>query len=249
MINRLIYISLLILCGCEILEEKTIPLGGDYYIEDGWQAFTLQNYDVAESHFIAAIETNGELSIHRFRSYIGLGWTYMYKAKTNQDTTGSKGFIQSSGNNFNFAKKMLLEKPITPDSSDVKNLYAGLAFQRVYDAKQKSANEILWETANLTLDSTVQNLYIESIEFINNPYLVDNYGNLYKYNFIYDNSIDNIKLWLLRIENYILLGEIQEAVDEFILSDFECSQEVNNQTIIGCICQVTNNGECPFEHE
>ena len=249
MINRLIYISLLILWGCDMLEEQTASLPGDYYIEDGWQAFISKNYDEAEFHFMTAIETNEEWSIHHFRSYIGLGWTYMYKTKTNPDTTGSREFIQASRDNFDTAEKVLLEESLSIDSSDVENLYVGLAFQRAYEAKQKSVNGASWESANLSLDSTVQNLYKESLDFINNPHLVDENGNFYKYYFIYDDSLDDVALMLLRLENYILLGEIQEAVDEFRISDFECSQEIHGQTIIECLCEVANDGECPFEQE
>ena len=51
--NRLIYISLLILWGCNILEEKTVSLPGDYYIKEGWLAFSSRNYDIAENRFQA----------------------------------------------------------------------------------------------------------------------------------------------------------------------------------------------------
>ena len=80
MIKRITYISILILWGCNTLVEQTTPLEGDFYIQDGWLAFTSRKYDQADKHFNTAIETNDSGSVVHFLSLVGLGWTHIYKA-------------------------------------------------------------------------------------------------------------------------------------------------------------------------
>ena len=239
MIKRITYISILILWGCNTLVEQTTPLEGDFYIQDGWLAFTSRKYDQADKHFNTAIETNDSGSVVHFLSLVGLGWTHIYKAYLNQETSVN-GLVKSAGENFDHALNLLSELTGNPiDYSDVDNLYAGLALQRAYFAKQKSANGIGWETTNQSLSNTVRILYEESIEFSKN---LDS-----TFIFKHDFSLTYNDIILLRIGNYILLGYMVEAVQEFNQSDFECEQIVDKKTIIECLCAASNGGVCPFD--
>ena len=240
MIKRITYISILILWGCNTLVEQTTPLEGDFYIQDGWLAFTSRKYDQADKHFNTAIETNDSGSVVHFLSLVGLGWTNIYKAYLNQETSVN-GFVKSAGENFDHALNLLSELTGNPiDYSDVDNLYAGLALQRAYFAKQKSANGTGWETTNQSLSDTVRILYEESIEFSKN---LDS-----TFIFKHDFSLTYNDIILLRIGNYILLGYLGEAIEEFKRADFECSdQVVNEETIIECLCAASNGGICPFD--
>ena len=239
MMKPIVYISILILWGCNTLLEQTTPLEGDFYIQDGWLAFTSKKYDEADKHFKTAIESNDSGSYVHFLSFVGLGWTHIYKAHTLQETS-DKGWVKSAGDNFDYSLNILFElNGNSPDISDVNNLYAGLTLQRAYFAKQKSANGIGWETTNQSLSDTVRILYEESIEFSKN---LDS-----TFIFKHDFSLTYNDIILLRIGNYILLGYMDEAVQEFNQSDFECGQIVNEETIIEFLCAASNSGVCPFD--
>ena len=238
--KRITYICIITLWGCSTLVEQTTPLEGNFYIQDGWLAFTSKRYDEADKHFKTAIETNESGSVVHFLSFVGLGWTQIYMAHSTQETS-EKGLVKSAGANLDAAFNLLAE--ITenpPDSSDINNLYAGLTLQRAYFAKQKAANEIGWETTNKSLSDIVRILYEESIEFSNN--LDSNFIFQHDFSLTYDDII------LLRIGNYILLGDMTEAIEEFKQADFECGdQGVNEETIVECLCVASNGGNCPFD--
>ena len=239
MIKRITYISILILWGCNTLLEQTTPLDGEFYIQDAWLAFTSRNYDEADKHFNTAIETTDSGSVVHFLSFVGLGWTHIYIAHSTQETSDN-GWVKSAGDNFDYALNILFElNGNSPDISDVNNLYAGLTLQRAYYAKQKAANEMGWETTNQSLSDTVRILYEESIEFSKN---LDS-----TFIFKHDFSLTYNDIILLRIGNYILLGYMDEAIEEFNLSDIDCEQIVNEETIIECLCAASNGGVCPFD--
>ena len=239
MIKRITYICILSLWGCNTLLEQTTPLGGEFYIQDAWLAFTSNDYDEADKHFNTAIETTDSGSVVHFLSSVGLGWTHIYKAHNLQETSDN-GWVKSAGDNFDYALNILFElNGNSPDISDVNNLYAGLTLQRAYYAKQKAANELGWETTNKSLSDTVRILYEESIEFSKN---LDS-----TFIFKHDFSLTYNDIILLRIGNYILLGYMDEAVEEFNQSDIDCEQEVNEETIIACLCAASNSGVCPFD--
>ena len=65
--------------------------------------------------------------------------------------------------------------------------------------------------------------------------------------FKHDFSLTYDDILLLRIGNYILLGDMEEAVEEFNQSYFDCEKEVNKGTIIECLCAASNGGVCPFD--
>ena len=109
----------------------------------------------------------------------------------------------------------------------------------IFFAKQKSLNKNAWETTKEALSDTVRILYEESIEFSKH---LDS-----KFIFEHDFNLTYGEIILLRIGNYILLGYMDEAVQEFNQSDFECEQIVNEETIIECLCAASNGGVCPFD--
>ncbi len=254
MMNRIAYISILILWGCNSLIEKTAPLEGEFYIQDGWLAFSSAKYEEADKHFNTAIETNDSGSVFHFLSLVGLGWTNIYKAQAIEETS-SNGLVKNAGEIFDVALNIMLNINIGEITLDLhedyfngrSHMYAGLALQRGYYAKQKAANELTWETTNATLSDTVRILYEESVEFSNQ--LDSNFV------FQHDLKLKFNDILLVRTENYLILGNMEEAILSFSQIDFdqlgfevneECKQDVDAGTLIECLCLVSHNGICPF---
>ena len=102
MIKRIAYISILLVWGCNSLIEKSAPLGGDFYIQDGWLAFSSSKYEEADKHFNTAIETNDSGSVFHFLSLVGLGWSNIYKARIIEGTS-SNGYVNDAGERLNAA--------------------------------------------------------------------------------------------------------------------------------------------------
>ena len=199
MMKRFTYLSILILWGCNTLVEQNTPLKGDFYIQDGWLAFSSNKYEEADKHFKTAIETNENSSIYHFLSSIGKGWTYMYSAKIKNDSIHvAENFVDSSAAYLNTAFNILpqLDNNLI-NTNDIMNMYAGLTLQRAYSAKQKAANENNWETANSELSDEIDILYRQSIEY---SFEVES-----SFIFQYDTRLDYEDIMLLRIENFIFL--------------------------------------------
>ena len=160
--------------------------------------------------------------------------------------------------NLNAANNLILNiniEEITLDlnedySNGITDMYAGLALQRSYFAKQKSANENAWETTNESLSDTVRILYEESIEFsiqLERDYI-----------FQHDVKLTYNDILVLRTQNYLILGNIEEAILSFNQIDFDqlgfevdeaCKQEFEDdklEDLIECLCIVSHNGFCPF---
>ena len=124
--------------------------------------------------------------------------------------------------------------------NDLMHLYAGLSLQQAHSAKLKSVNQVLWETDNYILNKEIDSLYHRSIEF---SYEIDS-----NFIFQYDTELVYENIILLRIENYIMIGDLGKAVNNYINYGFECNGEmVNEGSIIYCLCLVLNNGICPFD--
>jgi len=256
MMNRIAYISILMVWGCTSLIEKSAPLEGNFYIQDGWLAFSSSKYEEADKHFNTAIESNDSGSVFHFLSLVGLGWSNIYKAQMIGETS-SNGYVNNAGENLNAANNLMLNiniEEITLDlnedfSNGIADMYAGLALQRSYFAKEKSVNKIAWETTNEALSDTVRILYEESIEFsiqLESDYI-----------FQHDVKLTYNDILVLRAQNYLILGNIEEAILSFNQIDFDqlgfevneaCEQGVDfdSSKLIECLCIVSHNGLCPF---
>jgi hypothetical protein len=254
MMNRIVYTSILLVWGCNSLIEKSAPLEGNFYIQDGWLAFSSLKYEEADKHFNTAIETNDSGSVFHFLSLVGLGWSNIYKAQMIEETS-SNGYIENAGNNLNAANNLILNiniEEITLDlnedySNGITDMYAGLALQRSYFAKEKSVNKIAWETINEALSDTVRILYEESIEFsiqLESDYI-----------FQHDVKLTYNDILVLRTQNYLILGNTEGAILSFNQIDFnkldfelnaECTQGVDASTLVECLCLISHNGFCPF---
>ena len=195
-------------------------------------------------------------SVFHFLSLVGLGWTNIYKAQMIEETS-SNGYVKNAGENLNVANNLVPNlniEVITLElyedySNGITDMYAGLALQRSYFAKQKSANENAWETTNESLSDTVRILYEESIDFsiqLESDYI-----------FQHDVKLTYNDILVLRTENYLILGNIEEAILSFNQIDFDqlgfevneaCEQGVDfdSSKLIECLCIVSHNGFCPF---
>jgi len=230
MMNRIAGISIIMVWGCTSLIEKSAPLEGNFYIQDGWLAFSSSKYEEADKHFNTAIETNDEYTIYHFLSSIGKGWTYMYNSRTKSDSLlVAENMVMLSGNYFDVALSILPELDNNfIETNDLMNLYSGLTLQRTHSAKEKGANGTHWETENFDLSHEIDSLYRQSIAYsfyVEVPFI-----------FEYDTSLDYEDIILLRIENYILIGEIDSAVFYYKDYGFECSvDDIDENSIIECL--------------
>ena len=120
--------------GCNSFIEKSAPLDGVFYIQDGWLAFSSSKYEEADKHFNTAIETNDSGSVFHFLSLVGLGWSNIYKARMIEETS-SNGYIKNAGENLNAANNLMPNiniEEITLDLEEdyfngITDMYAGLA--------------------------------------------------------------------------------------------------------------------------
>ena len=53
--KNIIIILIIIIFGCEGLEEQTAPLSGIFYVFEGWNEFMAQDYDRAQELFSATL--------------------------------------------------------------------------------------------------------------------------------------------------------------------------------------------------
>ena len=233
MMNRIVYISIIMVWGCNALIEKSAPLNGDFYIQDGWIAFSSKQYEDANKHFNTAIETNDSGSVFHFLSLVGLGWSKIYKAQMTEETS-SNGYVKNAGENLNAANNLVPNLNIEVITLElyedyfngITDMYAGLALQRSYFAKQKSVNENAWETTNESLSDTIRTFYEESVEFskqLENDFV-----------FQHDLKLKFNDILILRTGNYLILGNIEEAILSYGQIDFDqLGFEVNEECIQG----------------
>jgi len=155
-------------------------------------------------------------------------------------------------------------------------MFAALALQRSYYAKQLAVNGVIWETINVALSDMVRILYEESVEF--SEQLESDFV------FQHDLKLKFNDILILRTENYLILGNIEEAILSYGQIDFdqlgfevneECIQGIEEDceikytsqaycdadsdciwddgecgvdasTLVECLCLVSHNGTCPF---
>jgi len=78
--RNLLIISVLLFISCEELQESSNFLEYDYYMENGWEAFQIENWDLAIELFNTGLGSS--TSSKYTEAYTGLGWTYLYHANT-----------------------------------------------------------------------------------------------------------------------------------------------------------------------
>ena len=253
MMNRIAYMSILILLGCNSLIEKTAPLEGEFYIQDGWLAFSAAKYEEADKHFNTAIETNDSGSVFHFLSLVGLGWTNIYKAQAIEETS-SNGFVKIAGENLSAAHNIMHNINIEDITLDLhgdyyngrSHMFAALALQRSYYAKQLAVNGVIWETINVALSDMVRILYEESVEF--SEQLESDFV------FQHDLKLKFNDILILRTENYLILGNIEEAILSYGQIDFDqLGFEVNEECIQGieedCEIKYTSQAYCDADSD
>tara|TARA_B100001029_G_scaffold67047_1_gene54467 strand:+ start:166 stop:888 length:723 start_codon:yes stop_codon:yes gene_type:complete len=240
MIKAFIYINLAFILSCNVFDEQIAPLEGKFYIQDGWLAFSSQLYNESIKHFNTAIETNEFGSLYHILSSIGKGWSFMYEAKSSiSNDSVTNALLDSSSSNFVFAMDLYLSNNnIFEFQDDLLNLYTGLMLQNSFSAKYKST--IKTYQVDINLNKEIDSLYKQSIIFaskIDRPF-----------NFQYDDKINDDKISLINIENYIMVGELDSAIYYYLQDGFECDgMEINHNSIISCLCIDMNDGACPFE--
>lgn len=231
-------ILLVLYYSCSILDENSSSYTQDYYVEYGWEAFEEKKYDLAETRFKTAIETNESGSLHYFKASIGMGWTYIQKALDIQEIEHD-GYISLAGNYLYQAYELT---SWSSSSSSKENLYAGLCFQRSYWAKQQIAMGILVDTLDTNKNSYIRDLYEESKEFSMqiSPYYI----------FEHDTTFNYEDFLLIGIESDIFLGNLQDAVNTITNYDsfntYNCVNGLDEDSVIECYCIILNNGGCPF---
>tara|TARA_B110000438_G_scaffold104615_1_gene103241 strand:+ start:555 stop:1292 length:738 start_codon:yes stop_codon:yes gene_type:complete len=228
--------------ACEKLEEQTAPLSGIFYIFEGWNAFMEQDYDRAKELFSGALLADeGSGTNYYDHAYAGLGWTAIYKANEFEDTTKTyeqisiikKDLRDEGKNHFQSAHELVnlkinlnqLDSSLNQlDEIDLflyQNILAGEISNLRYQALLKEVefytegfNDEVWSDA---LDYS-QQVIDESEDFI---------SRFENYKFQYDEKRNVAQIRLLKVESYILLGNIESAVEEAILiTNLDCGASI-----------------------
>ena len=261
----LTYIIFLFTLSCDTFIERSSPLRGDYYIQDGWIAFESSEFDKSIDYFKTSMEMDKDTSyIIHFLANIGIGWANLYKTKYSNSIENRK-LIDSSGYYFDLAYTMLdtvdyimLEEnqqglnenlDLLPNYLVGKiEMYSGLSIQRNYEAKQISVNILNWESENSILSDTIKSKYEQSISFsrkIDKDFI-----------FQYDKNVTFKELLILRIQNLIILDQIEDAIIDYkqliqletdLLIDSDCKDGISSQNLVECLCIISYNGSCPID--
>jgi len=224
------------------LEEQTAALSGMFYVFEGWNEFMAKDYDSAKELFLATLLADeGSETNYYDHAYAGLGWTATYKANEYKDTT--KTYVEISiikkelrgeaKNHFQSAHELVnlkinfnqLDSSLNQlDELDLflyQNILAGEIFNLRYQALLKEdeyykqgLNDEVWSNV---LDYS-QQVIDESVDFI---------SRFENYNFQYDEKINVAHIRLLKVESYILLGNIESAVEEAVLiTNSDCGTSI-----------------------
>jgi hypothetical protein len=244
-----VIILLLLLSSCEKadsifsgLEEQTVPLSGIFYVFEGWNAFMEQDYDRAQELFSATLLADeGSEANYYDHAYAGLGWTAIYKANGFEDTTKTyeeismikKDLRDEGKNHFQSAHELVnlkinlnqLDSSLNQlneiDLSLYQNILAGEIFNLRYQAFLKEVefytqgfNDEIWSDA---LDYSRQ-VIDESVDFI---------SRFENYKFQYDEKRNVAQIRLLKVQSYILLGNIESAIEEAgLITNSDCGTSI-----------------------
>ena len=236
MMKRWFLIFIIFHFACDSFDEGSGLLEANYYIQDGWLTFTLGNYIEAKDLFNTALLADDD-PVYQFLSYVGLGWTHTYHAKSllfTEEGFRVEDLRDSAGVEYLNAADILSDYS-PPSSMDEQlkiqfldgeaGLYAGSALHYYYMAKQTSANDGSWSTTDslygLVLDLSTALLEIAP-EFL----------------FPFDLTLDYNDIHIYRAQVYILLNDpnsFDMAVNEFNETTFDCLLGVDTSTILDCI--------------
>jgi len=247
--KNIFIILIIILFSCEKsgsifsgLEEQTAPLSGIFYVFEGWNEFMAQDYDRAQELFLATLLVDeGSGTNYYDHAYAGLGWTATYRANGYIDTTKTyeeisiikKDLRDEAKNYFKSAHDFVnlkinlnqLDSSLNQlDEIDLflyQNILVGEIFNLRYQALLKEDefytqgfNDEVWSDV---LDYS-QQIIDESVDFI---------SRFENYNFQYDEKRNVAQIRLLKVESYILLGDIESAVEEAVLiTDLDCGTSI-----------------------
>ena len=216
-----LYILLIILLGCnsfDLLEEQGGPVDYLQSVSEGWYYFqrgteksgedALDEFKKADEYFKNAL---GSQTVPGYAAaYIGLGWNQMYWGNNstlsgiiNNETRDSLKI--SSLEYLNLAKNEYLSELEFGDD-EVLNMFSGLAYANSFLAKHRN-------------DETSDDLTQISIE--ESQSLIDFCDlNGIEFEFIYHTEIDMNDIYKLRVQNYLRLGEFDNARNEISNIDY-----------------------------
>lgn len=236
MMKRWFLIIIIFHFACDSFDEGSELLEANYYIQDGWLAFTLGDYIEAKDLFNTALLADDD-TVYQFLSFVGLGWTHTYHAKSllfTEEGYRVEELRDSAGVEYLNAAN-ILSAYFPPESMDEQleiqfldgeaGYYAGSALHYYYMAKQASANDGSWSTADslyrLVLELSAALLDIAP-EFL----------------FPFDFTLDYNDIHIYRAQVYIMLNDpnsLDMAVNEFNESDYDCLLGIETSTILECI--------------
>lgn len=227
----LTFVTVLFL-SCSAFNEKTELLACSYYIQDGWLAFSSADYDEAEELFNTPCQPSND-PFYQFLSHIGLGWTHTYKANSilyTEENDNKDSLRLLAGEDYQNAWDIIPDLNIDLMSSDLQvqfqdsemSLYAGQSFHYFYLAKKAHENDGSWDNA--------EDLYQQALSMSETLMNMDS-----GFIFPFDTSLDYNDIYLLRAQIHFVLNQPGEAITEFMESDYECVDELNSDTIMGCL--------------
>ena len=231
MIKYIYIIFFIIFMGCNQLIEKTSPLDGVYYINDGWAKFELEEYDRAHELFSTVLLNN--TTQYFPEAYVGLAWNSIYKANTIQ---GSLNWFQRdslrniSNQYFIFATayddicfECGEDNPVLCE-----NLLTGRTYNSSYQALESSR-----KFYDEGLDSANwENMVYYSNETINISDTLFQCNENYIFN--HDEYIDFNRILILRAQTFVRLGDFESAESELEeIQNLEC--DLNVQTVVECL--------------
>tara|TARA_B100001123_G_C15118951_1_gene950536 strand:+ start:115 stop:849 length:735 start_codon:yes stop_codon:yes gene_type:complete len=233
--RKILFISILLL-GCNQFFEENAPLPGNYYIEDGWDAFEQKRYEKAHQLFSASL-VGGHNPFYS-HAYIGLGWNCFYYAN---QLTGSENYdkrIEQRDFAYEYFQLALVElEPVDSiqDSELLQNYsdyLSGMTYHWSYNVMKMSElfylnnNQIYWDEMLMYSDSLIS---------VSDQLLEQTNG---EYNFLYDDTFNSDDIRWLRAQTYIRLNQLDEAHAEANNIDFlrDCLEQF---TVIQCLnnCQ------------
>ena len=202
-------------------------LSGSYYINQAWEYFEAQDYSTAEELFAAPLDSDNR--DYDKLAYMGLGWTMIYKSKndlSSENSSNRESMRDSSEVYFDRAfEKYYEDSDYIATDIELDILYAGLAFSKSYTAFKWQEEYFSEGLDSQYWDEVVyySNKVIEYADSIKNDQFV----------FPYDEQLDHDVILFLKVQTYLRLGEMSEALVE--LNKIEGCGDCTELDIYECI--------------